>query len=48
MQLFLDELSKIVPTGKHAVLITDQAGWHKTPKLISLKIFHLFFYTIFT
>jgi transposase len=33
MQLFLDELSKTIPPKKHAVLITDQAGWHKTPKL---------------
>ena len=33
MQLFLDELSKTIPLGKHAVLVADQAGWHKTPKL---------------
>ena len=26
-----------MPTGKHDVLITDQAGWHKTPKLITPK-----------
>ena len=33
MQLFLDELSKTIPAGKHAILITDKAGWHTTPKL---------------
>ncbi len=37
MQLFLDELSKTIPAGKHAVLVTDQAGWHKTPKLVIPK-----------
>lgn len=40
MQLFLNELSKTIPSGKHAALITDQAGWHTTsmikkPKNIS-------------
>ena len=33
MQLFLDELSLTIPTGKHAVLVSDQASWHKTTKL---------------
>lgn len=33
MQLFLDELSKNVSYNNHAVLITDQASWHKTKNL---------------
>lgn len=33
MQLFLNELSKIVPAGKHAALLTDRAGWHITKNL---------------
>ena len=33
MQLFIKEFSKTIPTGRHAVLVTDQASWHKTPKL---------------
>jgi len=33
MKLFLKELSKTIPAGRHAVLVTDRAGWHKTKKL---------------
>ena len=33
MQLFLNELSKTIPVEKHAVLITDCAGWHITQNL---------------
>src|SRR4051812_32692534 len=41
MQLHLDEIATKVPPGAHAVLILDQAGWHrakdlKAPKNISL------------
>lgn len=35
MRLFLKEFSKTIPAGRHAVLVTDQAGWHKT---VSLKV----------
>lgn len=37
MQLFLDEFSKTIPKGVHAVLIADQASWHKTSKLKKSK-----------
>ena len=33
MALHLQEISQVVPAGRHAVLILDQAGWHTTPKL---------------
>lgn len=33
MRLFLREFGKTIPKGRHAVLIADQASWHKTPKL---------------
>lgn len=33
MKIFLKEFSKSIPAGRHAVLVSDQAGWHKTPKL---------------
>lgn len=32
-QLHLDEISRNVAPGAHAVLILDQAGWHATGKL---------------
>jgi transposase len=35
MELFLEEFSKSIPPGKHAVLVVDQAGWHKS---LDLKI----------
>jgi len=33
MNQHLQEISKAVDTGSHAVLILDQAGWHSTSKL---------------
>lgn len=33
MRLFLREFSKTIPSGRHAILVCDQAGWHKTAKL---------------
>ena len=33
MQLHLDEISRNVADGAHAVLILDRAGWHTTGKL---------------
>ena len=33
MQLHLDEISRHVAIGAHAVLIFDRAGWHTTPNL---------------
>jgi transposase len=41
MQLHLDEISRAVSPGRHAVLLLDRAGWHTTaalnvPKNLSL------------
>lgn len=33
MQLHLDEISRHVAMGAHAVLLIDRAGWHTTGKL---------------
>ena len=33
MQLHLDEISRNVAEGAHAVLVLDRAGWHTTGKL---------------
>ena len=33
MQLHLDEISRRVVKGAHAVLLLDRAGWHTTAKL---------------
>ncbi len=33
MQLHLDEISRHVAKGAHAVLLLDRAGWHTTAKL---------------
>ena len=33
MQCHLDEISKTVATGAHAVVLMDQAGWHTTAAL---------------
>ena len=33
MQLHLDEISRNVVKGAHAVLLLDRAGWHTTGKL---------------
>ena len=29
MRLHLEEISKVVPTGRHAVVVMDGAGWHQ-------------------
>ena len=34
MQLHLDEISRHVAKGAHAVLLLDRAGWHTTGKLV--------------
>jgi len=44
MQLFLNEVSKKIPVGRHAVLILDQASWHTTENLKSpsnISLLHL-------
>lgn len=44
MQLFLDEVSKKIPIGRHAVLILDKASWHTTEKLkcpSNISLLHL-------
>jgi transposase len=33
MQMHLDEISRRVARGAHAVLLLDRAGWHTTDKL---------------
>ena len=33
MALHLQEISRAIPAGHHAVLVLDQAGWHTTQKL---------------
>lgn len=33
MEFFLKHFSRTIPEGKHAVLVVDQAGWHKALKL---------------
>lgn len=33
MQLHLDEISRVVRRGAHAVLLLDRAGWHTTRNL---------------
>lgn len=33
MQLHLDEISRHIAEGAHAVLLLDRAGWHTTPEL---------------
>ena len=34
IQLHLDEISRHVTRGAHAVLLLDRAGWHTTAKLV--------------
>ena len=34
MQLHIDEISRHVQRGAHAVLLLDRAGWHTTEKLV--------------
>ena len=33
LQFHLDEISHHVTEGEHAVLVMDQAGWHKSGEL---------------
>jgi transposase len=33
MQMHLEEISRSVAAGAHAVVLMDRAGWHKTDKL---------------
>jgi hypothetical protein len=37
MQLHLNEISRNVTEGAHAVLLLDRAGWHTTGKLVVLE-----------
>jgi len=37
MQIHLNHISKKVPTGRHAAIVVDQAGWHTTKKLLLPK-----------
>lgn len=44
MNLFLAELAKAVPTDTHAVLVLDNAGWHRSAELqvpANLTLIHL-------
>jgi DDE superfamily endonuclease len=34
MNLFLAELARVVPSGTHAVLVLDRAGWHVSADLV--------------
>jgi transposase len=43
MQLHIDEISRRVQRGAHAVVLLDRAGWHTTEKLIVPKNITLVF-----
>lgn len=43
MQLHIDEISRRVQRGAHAVVLLDRAGWHTTEKLIVPKNMSLLF-----
>ncbi len=43
MQIHLEEISKAVAPGAHAVLLLDRAGWHTTVKLKTPKNVTLLF-----
>jgi hypothetical protein len=43
MQLHLEEISRMVARGAHAVLLLDRAGWHTTAHLIIPKNLTLIF-----
>ena len=43
MQLHLDEVSRLVRRGAHAVLLLDRAGWHTTRRLAVPKNITLVF-----
>ena len=44
MNLFLAEMARAIPTGTHAVLVLDRAGWHVSGDLAvppNLTLVHL-------
>jgi transposase len=43
MQLHLDEISRTVARGAHAVLLLDRAGWHTSGQLVVPKNLTLIF-----
>jgi len=43
MQLHLDEISRVVARGAHAVLVLDRAGWHTSGHLVVPKNLTLIF-----
>ena len=43
MQLHLDEISRTVARGAHAVLLLDRAGWHTSGQLVVPKNLTLVF-----
>ena len=43
MQLHLNEISRTVAKGAHAVLLLDRAGWHTTGHLVVPKNLTLIF-----
>ena len=43
MQLHLDEISRAIARGAHAVLLLDRAGWHTTGNLVVPKNMTLIF-----
>jgi len=43
MQLHLEEISRAVARGAHAVLLLDRAGWHTTANLLVPKNLTLVF-----
>ena len=43
MQLHLNEISRKVARGAHAVLLLDRAGWHTTARLVVPKNLTLIF-----
>ena len=43
MQLHLDEISRAVARGAHAILLLDRAGWHTSGQLVVPKTLTLIF-----
>lgn len=44
MQSHLDEIAKVVPPSRHAVIVMDRAAWHTTKKLTlpsNISLLHL-------
>lgn len=33
MKIHLEHIEALIPEGKHAIVVLDQAGWHTTQKL---------------